>query len=69
MARDATDDASQPPESRKEILMSVSGYCLKCKKQVEIVEPTPITMKNGKPATTGTCPECSTKIFKIGKAT
>ena len=48
--------------------MAVSGYCLKCKKQVEIVAPTPITMKNGKPATTGTCPDCSTKIFKIGKA-
>jgi hypothetical protein len=25
-------------------------------------------MKNGKPATTGTCPVCGTKIFKIGKA-
>ena len=25
--------------------------------------------KNGKNATTGTCPECSTKMFKIGKAT
>jgi hypothetical protein len=25
-------------------------------------------MKNGKPATTGTCPVCSTKMFKIGKA-
>jgi hypothetical protein len=27
-----------------------------------------ITMKNGKPATTGTCPVCGTKIYKIGKA-
>jgi hypothetical protein len=25
-------------------------------------------MKNGKPATTGTCPTCGTKIYKIGKA-
>ena len=25
--------------------MAVSGYCLKCKKQVEIVDPTPITME------------------------
>jgi len=25
-------------------------------------------MKNGKPATTGTCPTCGTKIFKIGKS-
>lgn len=29
--------------------------------------PQPITMKNGKPATSGICPECGTKMFKIGK--
>jgi hypothetical protein len=48
--------------------MAVSGYCLKCKKQTEIKDAQAITMKNGKPATTGTCPTCGTKIFKIGKA-
>jgi DNA-directed RNA polymerase subunit RPC12/RpoP len=48
--------------------MAVTGYCLKCKKQVEMNDPTPVTMKNGKPATTGVCPNCSTKIYKIGKA-
>ena len=45
-----------------------TGYCLKCKKQVEIQNAQAITMKNGKPATTGVCPNCGTKIFKIGKA-
>jgi hypothetical protein len=25
-----------------------------------------ITMKNGKPATEGSCPVCGTKMFKIG---
>ena len=25
-----------------------------------------ITMKNGRPATTGTCTVCGTKMFKIG---
>ncbi len=25
-----------------------------------------VTMKNGKPATTGSCPVCGTKMFKIG---
>ena len=48
--------------------MAVTGYCLKDKKQVEITDPQEITMKNGKPAITGTCPECGTKIFKIGKS-
>jgi DNA-directed RNA polymerase subunit RPC12/RpoP len=52
----------------KESVMAVSGYCLKCKKKVDIKDPQHITMKNGKPATTGTCPTCGTKIYKIGKA-
>jgi hypothetical protein len=25
-------------------------------------------MKNGKPATQGVCPTCSTKMFRIGKS-
>ena len=47
----------------------VEGYCLKDKKKVEMKDPVPITMKNGKPATVGTCPFCGTKIYKIGKST
>ncbi len=48
--------------------MAITGYCLKDKKKVEIKNPKQITMKNGKPATTGECPFCGTKIYKIGKA-
>ncbi len=48
--------------------MAVTGYCLRCKEKREIKDPQAITMKNGKPATTGTCPVCGTKIYKIGKA-
>ena len=44
------------------------GYCLKCKDKREISNAQAITMKNGKPATTGTCPVCGTKMYKIGKA-
>jgi hypothetical protein len=51
-----------------EIKMAVTGYCLKDKMKVEIKDPKQITMKNGKPATTGVCPNCGTKIYKIGKA-
>jgi RNase P subunit RPR2 len=44
------------------------GYCVKCKEKREIKDAQDITMKNGRPATQGTCPECGTKIFKIGKS-
>ena len=42
------------------------GYCVKCKAKKEIVDAKDITMKNGRPATQGTCQTCGTKIFKIG---
>jgi uncharacterized protein DUF5679 len=45
-----------------------TGYCMKCKTQREIKNGKPITMKNGRPATQGTCSVCSTKMFKIGAA-
>ena len=51
---------------RSECQTVANGYCMKCKTQREIKSPKQITMKNGRPATEGTCPTCGTKIFKIG---
>ena len=42
------------------------GYCVKCKKKVEIEGAKKNTMKNGKPATQGKCGKCGTKVFRIG---
>jgi hypothetical protein len=42
------------------------GYCVKDKKMVPIQNPQKITMKNGKPATQGTCPNCGSKVTRIG---
>lgn len=47
---------------------TTTGYCMKCKAQRDIKNPKQITMKNGRPATQGTCSVCSTKMFKIGVA-
>ena len=44
----------------------VEAYCVKCKAKTEVKDPQKITMKNGRPATKGTCPKCGTKVFKIG---
>ena len=44
------------------------GYWIEGKPaKVEIKDPQQVTMKNGRPAIQGTCPDCGTKIFKIGK--
>jgi hypothetical protein len=46
--------------------MATEAYCVKCKAKREMKNENKITMKNGKPATEGVCPVCSTKMFKIG---
>lgn len=45
----------------------MEAYCLKCRTKREMQNPTAVTMKNGKPATSGKCPECGTKMYRIGK--
>ena len=44
----------------------VEGYCLKCKAKKQIKDPTQTTLKNGKSAVKGTCPDCGTGVFRIG---
>ena len=45
----------------------MEAYCMKCREKREITNPEAITMKNGRPATRGTCGVCGTKTFRIGK--
>ncbi|MFC1936005.1 DUF5679 domain-containing protein [Chloroflexota bacterium] len=45
----------------------MDAYCFKCKVKREIRNPSPVTLKNGRPATQGICPSCGTKMFRIGK--
>ncbi len=47
----------------------MEAYCLKCRTKREMQNPQQVTMKNGKPATSGTCPVCNTKMYKIGEST
>jgi predicted GH43/DUF377 family glycosyl hydrolase len=46
----------------------MEAYCVKCHSKKKMRNPKSITMKNGKPATQGTCPTCGTKMFRIGKS-
>lgn len=46
--------------------MATVAYCVKCKAKREMTGEKQITMKNGRPATSGTCSVCGTKMFKIG---
>ncbi len=44
---------------------NVEGYCVKCKAKRVMVEAAEVTMKNGRPACKGKCPECGTGMYKI----
>jgi predicted RNA-binding Zn-ribbon protein involved in translation (DUF1610 family) len=47
----------------------MQAYCLKCRTKREMANTKSITMKNGKSATQGMCPECGTKMFRVEKST
>lgn len=45
------------------------AYCVKCKAKREMKEAKEVTMKNGRKAMKGKCPNCDTGMYKIlGKA-
>lgn len=62
---DTTNQASPAPKT--------IGYCVKCKAKQEMKDEKLVDMKGKggvkRSATTGTCPVCGTKMFRImGKA-
>lgn len=62
------DVQAQPQDAQNQDADQVMAYCVKCKAKKPMKDAQQIQMKNGRPATTGTCPDCGTKMFKIGGA-
>jgi hypothetical protein len=46
----------------------MQAYCLKCRAKREMRNPQKVTLKNGRPATKGSCPTCGTAVYRIGKS-
>jgi hypothetical protein len=44
---------------------SVGGYCVRCREQVELQEPVPVVMANGRLAIRGQCPKCGGSIMRF----
>lgn len=45
----------------------MTAWCMGCKSMVDVKNPKAVTMKNGKPATQGTCAGCGKTVYKINK--
>lgn len=45
----------------------MEAYCVKCKAKREIKDPVAGFNKRGAAVVTGTCPECGTKMYRIGR--
>jgi len=43
----------------------VDAYCVKCKAKKEMKDAKEVTMKNGRKAMKGKCPDCDTSMFRI----
>ena len=56
---------SKPHSDPKEVKPVAEAYCVKCKAKKEIAKAQEVTMKNGRPAIQGVCPDCGTKLFRI----
>ncbi len=45
----------------------MEAYCVKCRTKREIQNPEATFTAKGSPVTTGNCPECGTKLYRVGK--
>ena len=61
MPREWARHQTEVPGGSRSVLREVQD-------EAQIKDAVQITMKNGRPATEGKCPECGTKMFKIGAA-
>ncbi|MEA2642235.1 MAG: hypothetical protein QOF51_3629 [Chloroflexota bacterium] len=44
----------------------MDAYCVKCRQKRTMKNPQQTNLKNGRPATSGECEVCGTKMFRIG---
>ncbi|MCM8783803.1 MAG: DUF5679 domain-containing protein [Candidatus Omnitrophica bacterium] len=45
----------------------MEAYCVKCKAKKEMKDAQKVTLKNGRNAVKGKCPDCGTTLFRIQK--
>ena len=63
-----TQQSTETPQPQETpIDKDVEAHCLKCQCKKIMVAPMAVTMKNGRAAAKGKCPDCGTTVFRTGK--
>ena len=65
-AKAAAKAGPAPADVSAPLTAPVSAYCLKCRTSRPLAQGRAIFMANARPAADGVCPECGTRLFKIG---
>lgn len=45
----------------------IEAYCVACRHMVEMLNPEPVWTSKGTPGTRGTCPDCGSTVFRMGR--
>ncbi len=61
------DNVQNELEDDDDELEPIEAYCVKCNQMVEMLDPEPVWTSKGTPGTRGTCPNCGTTVFRMGK--
>ncbi len=65
-ARPAPRTSTDEPAPGRPLTAEVEAYCVKCKAKRAIRDGVALFMANGRPAASGVCPACGTRLFKLG---
>ncbi|MBX3085392.1 MAG: toll/interleukin-1 receptor domain-containing protein [Anaerolineae bacterium] len=60
-------EASTPSADAAEYAEPVEAYCVRCRQMVDMLDGEPVWTSKGTPGTRGTCPNCGTTVFRLGK--
>jgi len=55
-------------ETRIRLEGTALGYCMECRKKVEMNNPKQVNLKNKRPSVQAVCPKCGNKVFRISEA-
>jgi DNA-directed RNA polymerase subunit RPC12/RpoP len=61
------DNQPETDDTLIEAADAFEAYCVRCREQVAVENPEPVWTSRGQPGTRGTCPNCASTVFRMGR--